>query len=718
VYCNPMHARIVIVDDRATNLRIYAQFVAMMGPNYSSQCFQSAVDALAWLQNETVDLLIVDYRMPEMNGAEFIRQVRARGAGGGAPAIIITARQDRECRITALDAGATDFLQSPVTDVEFRERALLLMNQHRKSRELECHAAALSPIDQAGASGQLSPKSMLEQIIDTTPIMINATDRNGKFLFMNSYQSALVNEDPDALVGKSIYEVLPPALAEREKRRNTIIIETGNSIPNYDEVYVNDGVSLTFHCNKSPLHNMDGQVIGVLTTAVDITARKFAEEHRAHLALHDILTGLPNRALLSENVRSTIEDCQENGEIAALLLVDLDRFKVINDTRGHQAGDMLLRYVAERISGCLGPSCFASRIGGDEFAIILRGIGSLEEAASQSKTLLARISEPYRMEDSEQLIGASIGIAMIPGDGSCSDELLRLADLSMYEAKSKGRNGICFFSPELNRIAQQNAEIEADLRDALESDQFVLEYQPIIDASSSEYCGLEALLRWNHPIQGRLMPSAFMRVASDSGLINHIGLWVIEAVCKQIATCRADGIPVPHIAVNVSPRQFQVPSTSDDILRFIAQYGVLPGEVTVEITEELLLDQSPSLQAQLDNLRTNGVDISIDDFGTGYSSLQYLRDLPAKRLKIDQTFVARIETSAADRAIISTIAHLAHALGMRVVAEGVETEGQRALLHAAGCDELQGYLFGRSLTVPQIYALFRNGPARFQKAES
>lgn len=711
-----MHARIVIVDDRATNLRIYAQFVAMMGPEYSSRCFQSAVEALSWLEHETVDLLIVDYRMPEMNGAEFIRQVRARGAGGGAPAIIITARQDRECRITALDAGATDFLQSPVTDTEFRERALLLIHQHRKSRELEGHAASSSSTDSSKTSVQTVAKSMLEQIIDTTPIMINATDRNGKFLFMNSYQSALVNMDPDALVGKSIYDVLPTTLADREKRRNALIIETGNSIPNYDEVYVNDGVSLTFHCNKSPLQNMDGQVIGVLTTAVDITARKFAEEHRAHLALHDILTGLPNRALLSENVRSTIEDCQANGDIAALLLVDLDRFKVINDTRGHQAGDMLLRSVAERISGCLGPSCFAARIGGDEFAIILRGISSVEDAASQSKKLLAQIGQPYHMDDSEQLIGASIGIAMIPHDGASSDELLRLADLSMYEAKSKGRNGICFFSPELNHIAQQNAEVEADLREALDKDQFILEYQPIIDAVTSEYCGLEALLRWNHPVRGRMMPSEFIRVASDSGLINHIGLWVVEAVCKQIATCRKDGVAVPHIAVNVSPRQFQIASTSDDILAFVAQYGVKPGELTVEITEELLLDQSPDLQAQLDNLRLNGIDISIDDFGTGYSSLQYLRDLPAKRLKIDQTFVSRIESSAADRAIISTIAHLAHALGMRVVAEGVETEGQRMLLQASGCDELQGFLFGRSLSVPQIYALFDSGPACFQKA--
>ncbi len=696
-----MHARIVIVDDRATNLRIYAQFVAMMGPDYSSLCFQSAVEALQWLETNSADLLVVDYRMPEMNGAEFIRKLRERGLGSVAPAIVITARQDRECRITALDAGATDFLQSPVTDVEFRERAQLLINQQRKSSELK-NLASTGQANHGASGGSLTAKSMLEQIIDTTPIMINAVDRNGKFLFMNNFQSALFQRDPDALVGKSIYDILSPAVAERERRRNALINDTGHSIPAYEEVFVSDGVSLTFHCNKSPLLNMDGQAIGVLTSAVDITARKFAEEHRAHLALHDILTGLPNRALLSENLRLTIEECRNGDSIAALLLVDLDRFKVINDTRGHQAGDILLRQVAERVSGFLAPSAFASRIGGDEFAIIMRGLSGVDEASLLASQLLAEIGRTYRIDDSEQLIGASIGIAMIPTDADTPDELLRIADLAMYEAKSNGRNGSCFFSPELNRIAQQNAEIEADLRDALHGDQLVVEYQPIVDAVDGTFSGFEALLRWNHPTRGRLLPSEFIRVANDSGLINHIGQWVINAVCAQIAECRRRGLRLPHVAVNVSPRQFQAPGMCDSILECVARHAITPGQLAIEITEELLLDQSTELLGQLERLRMRGIDISIDDFGTGYSSLQYLRDIPAKRLKIDQTFIARIEHSTADRAIISTIAHLAHALGMRVVAEGVENEAQRALLHAAGCDELQGFLFGRSLTMAQV----------------
>ena len=710
-----MHARIVIVDDRSTNLRVYAQYVAMMGPEFSAKCFHSAVEALDWLQTEPADLLIVDYRMPEMNGAEFISKVRARSTGSHIPAIIITARQDRECRISALDAGATDFLQSPVSHIEFRDRALLLLGQHYKQLELKqalSAAAAASPgdVEVDAPDG----KSMLEQIIDTTPILINATDRDGKYLFLNSYQAALFGQEPDELVGRSVFELFDRELADRELRRNNVILETGITIPNYEEKFVSEGIELIFHCNKSPLLNKDNQIIGVLTTGLDITARKFAEEHRTHLALHDMLTGLPNRTLLAERMRLAIDNSIATGRGAALLLLDLDRFKVINDTRGHQTGDVLLRQVAERISNAIGVDNFAARIGGDEFAVILERLETGTDVQSLCTHLLAKIGEPYSIGGVEQLIGASIGVASIPDDGTSADELLRLADLAMYEAKAAGRNCFCFFTPRLNLVAQLNANVESDLREALNLEQLFLEYQPIVDIASGNYIGLEALVRWQHPVRGRLVPADFIRVANDSGLIGRIGNWVIEAACQQIAEFKARGISLPHVAVNVSPKQFQYSAISAQILDSIAKHGIEPEQFAIEITEELLLEHSKDVHDQLAALRANGVGISIDDFGTGYSSLQYLRDLPATRLKIDQTFVSRIERSAADRAIISTIAHLAHALNMRVVAEGVETEAQLSLLRASGCDEVQGYFIGRPMSVDQLGQLFDGEPARFE----
>lgn len=708
-----MHARIVIVDDRSTNLRVYAQYVAMMGPKFSAKCFHSAVDALKWLETETADLLVVDYRMPEMNGAEFISKIRSRTVGAHIPAIIITARQDRECRITALDAGATDFLQTPVTHIEFRDRALLLLGQHYRQRELNQSLEANRSTDHQDGEDK-SSKSMLEQIIDTTPILINATDRNGKFLFLNSYQAALFGRDPDELVGKSIADIMEPDLVEREMRRNNIILESGVTIPNFEEKFVSKGVELIFHCNKSPLLNKDNQAIGILTTGLDITARKFAEQHRTHLALHDMLTGLPNRTLLAQWLRTAIDDSNSSKRGAALLLLDLDRFKVINDTRGHQTGDVLLRQVAERIISGLDSNGFAARIGGDEFAIVLQNLDDNSSVATICTRLLAKIGEPYTIGGVEQLIGASIGVAMIPEDGTSPDELLRLADLAMYEAKSSGRNCFCFFSPQMNHIAQMNAGIEADLREALNNDQLFLEYQPIVDTNTGAYVGLEALVRWNHPVRGRLVPADFIKVANDSGLIGRIGAWVVEAVCRQIAEFTQQGIELPHIAVNVSPKQFQYAAVCTEILDLVEKYSVPRGKLAIEITEELLIDNSQKVYQQLATLRAGGIQISIDDFGTGYSSLQYLRDLPATRLKIDQTFISRIETSATDRAIISTIAHLAHALNMRVIAEGVETEAQFALLRASGCDEVQGFLTGRPLPVKDLQKLFSSGQAQFR----
>ena len=702
-----MLARIVIVDDRSTNLRVYAQYVAMMGPEYSAKCFHSAVEALKWLETEHADLLIVDYRMPEMDGAAFISRFRARTVGAHIPAIIITARQDRECRISALDAGATDFLQSPVSHVEFRDRAILLLGQFQKQQELKQSLALSNRVNSAEEDGsEPAGKSMLEQIIDTTPILINATDRNGKFLFLNSYQAALFGRDPEELVGHPIAEILPPEVVEREQRRNNVILETGISIPNYEEKFISEDIELTFHCNKSPLLNKDNQTIGILTTGLDITARKFAEEHRTHLALHDMLTGLPNRTLLSERMKSAIDDCNTTGNGAALLLLDLDRFKVINDTRGHQAGDMLLRQVAERLSAALDKNGFAARIGGDEFAIVMQNLESQEQLVACCSKLLTQIGEPYSVGGVEQLIGASIGIALIPEDGNSSDELLRLADLAMYEAKSSGRNRFCFFSPRMNQIAQLNAGVESDLRDALNHEQLFLEYQPIVDIGTGNYVGLEALLRWQHPVRGRLVPADFIRVANDSGLIGNIGQWVVNKACQQISDFAQDGIILPPVAVNVSPKQFQYSNMSADILQNVAKHNIPRGKLAIEITEELLLDHNQEVRDQLIQLQSGGVGISIDDFGTGYSSLQYLRDLPASRLKIDQTFIARIENSSADRAIISTIAHLAHALNMRVVAEGVENEAQFALLRASGCDEVQGFFLGRPLSVSDLRTLF------------
>lgn len=705
-----MTTRVLIVDDRPTNLRIYAQFVTMMGEEYSSVTFADPLEALEWLNSNSAELLVVDYRMPQMNGAEFIKKVRKMSKCGDVPAIVITAHQDRECRLSALDAGATDFLQSPVSHVEFCRRATSLLTKSQKSdnlrkraSEIERKHAALSDMPDSNAPAN---KSMLEQIIDTIPIMINATDRAGRCLFTNAYQSALFDKTPDEMVGRDFGEILGPGLATNSNRRNEIVLKSEQPIPHYEEKFSSDGVELIFHCNKSPLLNHKGETIGVLTTAVDITARKFAEEHRTHLALHDMLTGLPNRALLAEKVRKTIDTCQKTGQESALLLLDLDRFKVINDTRGHHSGDTLLREVAERLLDIIGPDDFAARIGGDEFAIILGKVSGPDAINSRCTKILKAINEPYSISGIEQVIGASIGVSLIPNDGDEYEELLRLADLAMYDAKANGRNCHRFFSEGMNQIAQADASLEIELRDALSQDQFALEYQPIVDAKTLEYVGLEALLRWDHPTRGRLLPVQFIRVADDTGIMDSVGKWVIAEVCSQIRRSADEGVDLPRVAINVSPRQFQNQKICEEVLKNIELNQIDPSKIVIEITEELLLNNNDHVSDSLIRLREVGVGISIDDFGTGYSSLQYLRDLPANCLKIDRTFISRIEHSAADRAIIGTISHLAHALDMRVIAEGVENDAQLELLQASGCDEIQGFKIARPQRASDLSKLF------------
>ncbi|MEP3224387.1 MAG: EAL domain-containing protein [Parasphingorhabdus sp.] len=709
-----MTTRVLIVDDRPTNLRIYAQFVTIMGEKYSSVTFADPVEALEWLRNNGAELLVVDYRMPQMNGADFIKNVRKMSNCSDVPAIVITAHQDRECRLSALDAGATDFLQSPVSHVEFCKRAMSLLTKSQKSvnlrkraSEIERKHAALSEVVDRDVPAS---KSMLEQIIDTIPIMINATDRSGRCLFTNAYQSALFDQTPDQMVGRDFSELLGPDLATNSERRNAIVLKSEQPIPHYEEKFTSDGVELIFHCNKSPLLNHNGETIGVLTTAVDITARKFAEEHRTHLALHDMLTGLPNRALLAEKVRKAIEACTQTGQQAALLLLDLDRFKVINDTRGHHSGDTLLREVAERLLDIIGPDDFAARIGGDEFAIILGKVDDADAINSRCTKILKAINQPYSISGIEQVIGASIGVSLIPNDGNEYEELLRLADLAMYDAKANGRNCHRFFSEGMNEIAQADAALEIELRDALAQNQFALEYQPIVDAQSLEYVGLEALVRWDHPTRGRLLPVQFIRVADDTGIMDTLGKWIIAEVCSQIRRSADEGVHLPRVAINVSPRQFQNQNVCEDILENIEKNNIAPSKIVVEITEELLLNNNDHVSQTLNRLRNAGVGISIDDFGTGYSSLQYLRDLPANCLKIDRTFISRIEHSSADRAIIGTISHLAHALDMRVIAEGVENDAQLELLQISGCDEIQGFKIARPQRAEDLPKLFQSRP--------
>lgn len=429
----------------------------------------------------------------------------------------------------------------------------------------------------------------------------------------------------------------------------------------------------------------------------DITERKQQEAQIEHLAFHDLLTGLPNRRLLIDRIQVAIAQAARDANGLALLFVDLDRFKTINDSLGHQAGDQLLRLVGERLKSWVRSGDTVSRVGGDEFIVLCPDCDSPEGASSLGDKLLGAIAQPYQIGDTELVITASIGIALYPDNGADANSLIGNADVAMYLAKENDRNNYQFYSPELNARNLERLQMELRLRHALEEGEFLLYFQPQIDARDGKIVGAEALIRWLEPELGLIPPGRFIPLAEETGQIQAIGEWVLQQSCRHLKKWQEMGLTNLPIAINISARQFKQSSFVDTIGQTMAEHELPAHLLELELTESMLMKDVPQTTAKLNQLKKMGFRISIDDFGTGFSSLNYLRHFPLDVLKIDQSFVRELFDEGAALAIIESIIALARSLGMRTVAEGVETAEQRAILESSGCDILQGYLISRPL---------------------
>ncbi|MCB1745933.1 MAG: EAL domain-containing protein [Gammaproteobacteria bacterium] len=443
----------------------------------------------------------------------------------------------------------------------------------------------------------------------------------------------------------------------------------------------------------------DGYIVGIYT---DITAIKQAEEHIRYRAYFDMLTDLPNRENFMSQLEATVRLAQRNRTLSALLFVDLDRFKNVNDTLGHQTGDLLLQEAARRICHSVRNSDIVARFGGDEFAVILRDIAETNDAARIAETIIGRLAEGYVLDEQVLYCGASIGITVCPSDSVEPEVLLRNADMAMYQAKALGRNTFRFFTASMTARAEQFVALEKDLRRSIGSDEFELHYQPVIRLDDGALGGAEALLRWHHPERGTVSPAEFIPVAEETRLIVELGAWVLERACREMLEWVGPNGALPHLALNVSSRQLWG-GFDGDFVRGVLNATGFPGEhLKFEMTESLLIEDDERASAILGDFRDLGIGISIDDFGTGYSALGYLRRFPVTTLKIDRSFVRDIEVDRSDASLVESIIAMARALGIDVVAEGVETAGQAAMLRAMGCQYAQGFLFGR----PQPRARF------------
>jgi diguanylate cyclase (GGDEF)-like protein/PAS domain S-box-containing protein len=455
------------------------------------------------------------------------------------------------------------------------------------------------------------------------------------------------------------------------------------------------GRSIVCEWYYTPLVDPQAKVLSVITLAQDVTASRQAQERLNYLAYHDDLTGLPNRSLFNDRLSQAVIEARRQGRCVGVMLLDVDNFKMVNDTMGHEAGDELLRNIGKRLSVCVRESDTVARFGGDEFGLVLADMADPRDALKVAQKMLDAFAPAFFVGGRELFIGPSIGITMYPTDSDDLDTLVKNADSAMYHAKAQGRNNFQFYSAALTERAQSRFLVETSLRRALERREFLLHYQPKVSLATRKITGVEALIRWQNPELGMVPPGDFIVVAEESGLILPIGEWVLRSACEQVKRWHDQGLTPVKLSVNLSSKQFRRGPLKDTLARVLAETGFDPHCLEFEITESVLMDGSAEVSAVLAELKDMGISISVDDFGTGYSSLSYLKRFPIDTLKIDRSFVRDIPGDQDDAAIVRAIIAMSRSLRMKVIAEGVETEEQSQFLRAEGCDEIQGYFCGR-----------------------
>jgi len=694
--------KILIVDDSSTNRRIYSSLAKQLDSTLEIRAFGNPREALDWLEENTVDLIITDYKMPDISGAELTAAIRSNAHNRDAPIIVITAYDDHQFRVTALEAGATDFLLSPVDHVEFLARAKNLLKLRMQQLLLAKRADILEITLNAKEQLLRESREALAQVIDTVPAMISATDRDGRCVFVNAHQAAFLGKAPGDLVGQPIETLMGEERALISRRLDQLILKTGRPISSRQEdVLAPNGESRIYLTSKAPLYDGNGEIASVLSTSIDITDQRHAERRLLHLANHDPLTGLPNRPMLRDHLRRELARGRRGDQNFALHFIDLDRFKAVNDAHGHHWGDELLQRVAAALSGLVGERHTVARLGGDEFAVLQSDINSAEDAGRMAQSILDLLNSGDSSAFSLN-IGASIGVTIAPLDGTDPDELLKNSDQAMYLAKSLGGSTWRLFAADMRPRASETAYFETELRGALSRQEFVLHYQPQIDLHSNRLVGVEALLRWQHPQRGLLPPGAFLSLAEETGLILPINEWVLNEACRQGAAWDSSGLSDLRVAVNMSPIQFKRQGVETLVKEALLKSGMRATSLELELTEGILLGNDEQIVKQMSILRSLGVTLSVDDFGTGYSSLGYLRSFPLNRLKIDRSFVQDLGSDPSALAIVRTIIDLSHILHLQVLAEGVETGPQLQLLRDEGCDEVQGYYFSRPVPADEL----------------
>ncbi|MEQ1742169.1 MAG: EAL domain-containing protein [Candidatus Nitrotoga sp.] len=762
----PHQATILIVDDQPRNRDLLEALLKPEG--YLTVTANNGEEALAMVAETPPDLILLDVMMPGINGYDVAAKLKANPATRNLPIIMLSALGDRGSKLAGLNAGAEDFLTKPIDRVELWVRVRNLLRLKEYSDTLAEHNQLLEQAVR-GRNEEITERKRAEtQIIrlnrlygilsginaaivrirnqqelfteacsiaveqghfrmawigsvdinggELTPIAWSGVDE-GYLDIMNSYirdkgTSSLL------LVVRALQEKMPIVCNDFDLDPKVAYwrldaLQRGYRSMGIFPLMRNDQPVGLFTLYASEPNFFDREEIKLLTelTANISYALEYIEKEDKlnYLAYHDVLTGLPGRTLFHDRLVQAVTNAHRHGDKLGVLFIDLDHFKNINDSLGHHAGDMLLKQVAALFTSCMREDDTVARLGGDEFVVILASMASEDEAWMVSQKILKLMTEPFTIEARELFITCSIGIALYPKDGEDAKALLQSADGALYLAKNKGRNNAQFCTAEMNTRALERLTLENELRQAINRREFLLHYQPRVDIVSSEITGMEALVRWQHPVQGLLYPTKFIPVAEESGLIVPLGEWVLRTACEQNKAWQLAGLKPVSIAVNLSARQFKQQDLVELVSRILQETELDPSYLELELTESMVMQNVEAAIITLNQFKAIGVKLSIDDFGIGYSSLNYLKHFPIDFLKIDQSFVRDITTNLDDAIIAKIIISMAHDLGLRVIAEGVEAEEQKSFLCLHRCDEMQGYFFSMPVPAEEFEILLKEG---------
>ena len=687
----PKRGVVLVADDDPVMRLLMLEMLGQVGLDAIEA--EDGRQALAYFQSMSPDLILMDVDMPNMDGFAACREIRKIETGAAVPIIMVTGGDDIEAVTNAYEVGATDFVSKPINWPILGHRVLYVLRA----------SDAIVRLRIADAQN----RAVLAAIPDT----FFRLNRDGFYLDYEQGHDASAAFPTENCVGKHVSEVFPQEIADRLVEQMHAVFDT-QSIRSVDYELTRYGTVQHFEARL--VATGPQEVLGLVR---DISERKRTEEQIRRLAYCDSLTGIPNRQAFLETLERELHRSKVGNKKFAVLFMDLDSFKRINDTLGHNVGDDLLKIVSERLRETIRPSDLVSRVdsasnlarlGGDEFTILIPDLERVENALNVAHRVKEAMRRPFVIEGNEIFVTASIGISLFPEDGDDCDSLLKYADTAMYHAKNCGKNNAKLYSSSLTMQIMSHVKLEVGLRKALQNNELYLLYQPQIDVRSAEIVGVEALVRWRHPERGIISPNEFIPLAEETGLIVPIGEWVLRTACTQARAWQRQTQRSLRMAVNLSAKQFKDENLTQIVMSALHDTGLEPKLLELELTEGTLMDDARATMVTLDQLRAIGVYLSIDDFGTGYSSMNYLKRFDVRALKIDKSFICGLPQDSENAAITRAIIAMAHGLKMAVVAEGVETDEQLVLLEQYGCDMVQGFYLGHPSPQDSILLMLQN----------